>query len=792
MDELRLLKKGDYKVISKEELEIYFEKHKQLTSLSQLQKRFNISSKEISQFLDILISLEQEGKIILNEDNTCLSISDNYYLKHGIIKKSNRGNYYIKDNTGKRINLPYHSEQNVKAGDHVFVEEQEKNNSIKGYHEGLVVHKTGKPKMLKEGARILQAEIKKEIGNSNLYIIIDNKKIYVAPKNYNSAYPGDIVNVSILSDKKEAQVVDVIKRKNPFRVFKCEVIGEEKKWIPIGTTTFTINQIPNESVQVGDKVIASIGEKTKDGYNIEILQKLMEKNHFESMVDNILLDYGFNISFSQKAMTEAYKIPTIISTAEKHKRKDLRSIPTFTIDSEDAKDLDDAVSIEKVGDYYKLYVSIADVSYYVKPEMFLFKEALNFGTSIYPPGMVKPMLPKELSNGICSLSPNKDRLTKTCEFLLDKTGNVLDSQVYNSIINSNCKMSYEKVNRLLEGKEIVEEYLPYYNNLKDMYQLANLLQNKRLERGFICLESEELKIEVDSHGNPIKIKENAKGPAQLLIENFMVLTNAFISEYAYWLDIPFVYRNHEPPETQKARQIEHNLYSLNQRIKRLSNIQEPKVLQKVLLNLMQGRTKEEAKYISDIFLKSFSRAYYADINKGHYGLALNYYGTFTSPIRRASDLLNHMFIEEVINPKEKNHALEEVKENLEVICSHISKQEQNAELAEIDINSKLLYQLGLQYKDKPLNGTVTFLTDSMMYIKTEEQIPGFVPLNKKFKYDIYKKAVRDCKNNFTYHIGSKIPIRLSQEQKNGNVLVFFIDKSRLDQEKQLVKRREKK
>ena len=780
-------------MINKEELENYFEKHKQLTSLSKLQKRFNISSENISQFLDILISLEQEGKIILNEDSTCLSISDDYYLKHGIIKKSNRGNYYIKDSTGKRINLPTtHSKQDIKAGDHVFVEEQEKSNSVKGYHEGLIIHKTTKPKQPKEETRIFQSEIKKETGTSNLYIIVDNKKLYIAPKNYNSAYPGDIVNASILSDKKEAQVVDVIQRKNPVRVFKCEKVGKEKKWIPIGTTPFTINQAPKESFQVGDKIIASIKEKTKGGYNIEILQKLIEKNSFESMVDNILLDYGFNISFSQKAIDEVYKIPMIISTKEKQKRKDLRSIPTFTIDSEDAKDLDDAVAIEKIGNYYKLYVSIADVSHYVKPEMFLFKEALNLGTSVYPPGMVKPMLPKELSNGICSLNPNKDRLTKTCEFLLDETGNILDSQVYNSIINSNCKMSYEKVNKLLEGKEIVEEYLPYYNYLKDMYQLANLLQNKRLERGFICLESEELKIEVDSNGNPIKIKDADKGPAQLLIENFMVLTNAFISEYAYWLDIPFVYRNHEPPETQKARQIEHNLYFLNQRIKRLSNIQEPKVLQKVLLRLMQGTTKEEAKYISDIFLKSFSRAYYANINKGHYGLALNYYGTFTSPIRRASDLLNHMFIEEVINPKEKNHALEEVKENLEAICSHISKQEQNAELAEIDITSRLLYQLGLQYKDKPLNGTVGFITDSMMYIKTDEQIPGFIPLNKKFKYDMDKKEVRDCKNNYIYRIGSKIPILLSQEQKNGNILAFFIDKSRLDQQKQLVKRREKK
>ncbi len=486
------------------------------------------------------------------------------------------------------------------------------------------------------------------------------------------------------------------------------------------------------------------------------------------------------------------KISTTIPAEEIKKRKDLRLLPTFTIDSEDAKDLDDAVSIEKVGSNYKLYVSIADVSYYVRPSMALFKEAIELGTSVYPPGLVYPMLPQKLSNEVCSLNPNEDRLTKTCEILLDKEGNVLDYQIYNSVINSNYKMSYQKVNKLLEGKEIVEEYLPYYHNLIEMYQLSNLLQNKRLNQGFLCLESEDIKIKIDSSGNPIQIEENDKGPAQLLIENFMVLTNTCVSEYAYWLDIPFVYRNHEPPEAQKARQLESNLSVLHQKIKRISNIQEPKMLQKVLLSLIEGTTKEEAKYISDIFLKSFSKAYYSNMNKGHYGLALDFYGTFTSPIRRASDLLNHLFMEEIINPNEKIDNLESIKENLELICSHISLQEENAEHVEADINAKLLYQLGLQYKDKTLDGKIVFLTDSMMYIKTEQQIPGFILLNKKYKYDFVKKEVRDCKNGFTYHIGNSIPIRLEREQKNGSILAFHIDKSKLEQEKQLIKRRDKK
>src|SRR5699024_5056223 len=160
-----------------------------------------------------------------------------------------------------------------------------------------------------------------------------------------------------------------------------------------------------------------------------------------------------------------------------------------------------------------------------------------------------------------------------------------------------------------------------------------------------------------------------------------------------------------------------------------------------------------------------SKAYYSNMNKGHYGLALDFYGTFTSPIRRASDLLNHLFMEEIINPNEKIDNLESIKENLELICSHISLQEENAEHVEADINAKLLYQLRLQYKDKTLDGKIVFLTDSMMYIKTEQQIPGFILLNKKYKYDFVKKEVRDCKNGFTYHIGNSIPIRLEREQK---------------------------
>jgi VacB/RNase II family 3'-5' exoribonuclease len=433
-----------------------------------------------------------------------------------------------------------------------MIKRKMENSKHNKYHEGNIVRVV---KQVNEeehnGISLIKGTLERDYDSNKLFLRKDNHKYFVTTGKTASAYPFDVVTILINSVTKEIEVKDIIKRKHDKHVFECIEKNGVKKWSPVGTEYFEIEEKPRERDQIGQRVLASL-TKVDDKYTINIEKEINAKTKIEKVVVSSLLEHGFNTSFSTRALNEAEKVAI---SKDNFPRRDLRNLETFTIDSYHAKDLDDAISLTREKDNFILYVSIADVSFYVRPGMQLFEEALTKTTSIYPANTVSPMLPTILSNNACSLNPNEDKYALTLKVILDSMGNTKDFEILPSIIRSNLKMSYEKVDNLLLGKDKPLEYLPHYKTLINMYHLANLLQNKRLEKGMLGLEGIDINFDIDDLGNPLSINERFKGPASMMIENFMLLANQTVADFAYYLGIPFVYRNHEGPDFSKRKNL---------------------------------------------------------------------------------------------------------------------------------------------------------------------------------------------------------------------------------------------
>ena len=744
-------------MVTKEQVEQYFLKHRQEIDIIKLLHYFEVSKKDTSTFLDILVELEKKGKILLTENNKYLPVSSDFYLKNGVVKKSNRGNYYIDLGKGRRINIT-HVNQDINRGDSVFVEKIMPAKSIHiKYQEGTVIRKIEKPN-LSTNTILKKAIVERESSSSQLYVKVENDKIYLKKSGCNSAYPGDTVTVLVseYDNNTKAEVKEVINRKQDSHVFECRIKNGMKYWAPIGTEFFEIIQKPAENLEVGTRVIANIKEKVASSYNIEILDRITSLSPLELEIKSALSEHHFDYDFLNNIIEESKQIKPK-EKSNSNERVDLRGLETFTIDSLNAKDLDDAISLEKIGTHYRLYVHIADVSSYIKPDNIIYEEALKRTTSIYMANYVVPMLPSKLSNEMCSLNPDEDRLTKTCMMDIDENGKVINFEIYKSIIRSDCKMSYDKVDALLTGKEIDPSYLPFYKTLMNMYQLAQILQKKRYDRGDFCLQIDEVIVNTDEYDNPLALENRFFGPSAMMIENFMLLANITVADYAYWLELPFVYRNHDTPLRSKAKNIEHMILDMNPNERECKNIQNSKYLQQKIYSILNGKNIEEKKQISKIFLKNFMHAYYSEEPLGHYGLSLDRYATFTSPIRHAPDLLNHTFLDQVLcNEPPRN--LSAIKEKLKEICKYLSDRQKEAETVEKEIDFYLIKQYAEKYVNHPLHAKINYMDEEGLYIKTENTIPGFIPTNKNYFYQKEHHTFYDAKEKNIYHTGDDIEV----------------------------------
>ena len=502
----------------------------------------------------------------------------------------------------------------------------------------------------------------------------DMEDVFIPSKSVNGALNGDTVLINIFKPKTnerraEGKIVKVLKRDKDtiVGIFQKSrnfgfVVPDDKKF----DTDIFISKNKCLNARNNDKVVAKIIKYPEKGKNAEgeIVEVLGNIDLAGVDMLSVIKEFDLPNEFPLPVTLEAMGIPQEIDKKDIKNRKDFRDIhPIFTIDGEDAKDLDDAVFVQKNEDgTYLLEVHIADVSYYVKEDSILDKEAIKRGTSVYMFDRVVPMLPFELSNGICSLNAGEDRFALSCIMEIDSSGNVISSDVCKSVIRVTERMSYTDVYKIITNsdEEIVKKYEKYISCFKDMEELAHILKDRRLKQGYLNLDIPESKIVLDDNGKAIEVKKYELNFANEIIEQFMLTANETVAEKFYWLEAPFIYRVHEEPELEKINEANKFLFNIGYKIKASKDNIRPKVFAEVLEKI---KDTEYEKVISTLILRALKIARYEAENKGHFGIASKYYCHFTSPIRRYPDLFIHRIISEYI--KNGYHLNEERIQELE-------------------------------------------------------------------------------------------------------------------------------
>ena len=623
----------------------------------------------------------------------------------------------------------------------------------------------------KEG--FVKGEISISSGNFGFLDINGQASVFIPGAYLNTAMNGDTVLVRILKEssdnkKREGEVYKVIKRNRDV------IVGVFEHNLSFGFVRPRNSPkdiyIPKKLIKgakTGDLVAVKVDfwgdeERKPEGGIVSILGSPKDT---EALISSLLLNEGIEEKFPNEVLQELDKIDEDFSD-ELENRKDLRHLDIITIDGSDAKDLDDAVYVEKTEDGYKLFVSIADVSYYVRENTELDTEALKRGNSIYLVDRVIPMLPRKLSNNLCSLNPNEDKLTFTVEMDLDKRGKVIKNDFYKSVIKSKYRMTYENVNTILEKDEDLEEYRKLYDKyrkidemLKNMLELSKIIRSNKKRRGSIDFELPEIKVVLDENKAVKDIVLRSRGEAERIIEDFMVIANETVAEKLFWEEIPAIYRVHEDPDKAKVQALNETLIKFGYSLKGLEEIHPGK-----FQNIIERTTGlPEGYLIHKLILRAMQRARYANKNLGHFGLASKYYLHFTSPIRRYSDLIVHRMlgrsIEKFMSEKEKA----KYGANFEAIASSISRTERLADKLEEDsVKIKLIEymqdKIGQVYVAR-LSG----MNKNKIFMELENHIEvvyNVTTARDNFIYDEENFKIVDKRNNESYTMGSTMKVSI--------------------------------
>lgn len=560
--------------------------------------------------------------------------------------------------------------------------------------------------------------------NNKLYFELDNKRYYKEKEELNNALDGDIIAVS----RKGKHIVKIIERTKEELILEVVEIEGVKQLEPIllpgkGKIKVRISSNDMKHLKIGDRIKARISLDETDGvYEADYINTIGNIKDNDIDLISIATKHGFSIEFSEEALRETRNIPQTVNINDYKDRYDFtKRFKTFTIDCDNTKDMDDAVSIMKneKGNYI-LAVHIAHVSHYVKRGSALNKEAYERALSAYPANSVIPNLPPELSNGICSLNPNVPRLTRTCIMEISKTGELLNYKFVNSIIESKKKMSYSEVNKVLDEGIVDDEYLPFLNDLTTFKELSDILTLKRKSEGMLTFIEHENNFIEDKDGNIISIEEKNNGTAGKMIENAMILYNYCESSYLNFIIGTSINRVHDSPDQDKLMDAFDKIHNLGYNLPKIGSMTTAQYIQ-TILNMYQN--ENDYPIISDIILKALPRAHYSIYPTGHFGLGLDFYTHSTSPIRRYPDLKAQQIIDSYEQGK-----LYEIEDNntLEAICEHCSMKEQEAEALEREVELIKMLKYVERHKDKNYYGIITDIDNERAYLKTITNIPGYI------------------------------------------------------------------
>ncbi len=608
------------------------------------------------------------------------------------------------------------------------------------------------------------------------------EEIYISKENSYNALNGDTVAIKIISEKEadkkaEGKIVKIVRHEKDTVVGTFQknrnfgfVVPDDKNF---GTDIF-ISKSHWGKARNNHKVLVKIIKYPEKGKNAEgeIIEILGGVNEAGVDMLSLIRQYELPYKFPEEVVSEAKAFGNKINEKNLEGRRDLRQDIIFTIDGEDAKDLDDAIHVEKLTNgNYRLDVHIADVSNYVREKTELDKEAYLRGTSIYMLGRVIPMLPRELSNGICSLNAGEDRFTLSCSMEITPRAKVVSSDIYKAVIRVTERMSYTDVQKILDrsDEKILKRYEKYISHFDLMAELANILKDKRRENGYLNLDIPESKIILDENGVAIDVKKYETYFANEIIEQFMLIANETVAERFYWLQAPFIYRNHEAPDLDKVKDLNKTLYNFGYKIKiSKEEIIYPNEFAKILDEV---KGKEEEKVVSNIILRTLRVAKYEAENKGHFGIASKYYCHFTSPIRRYPDLFIHRIISKYLETnymvndfwvKKYEKRAEKRAENCserERVATKVEREAEDIKKAEF-MESKI----GEEYE-----GIVSSVTNFGIFVELDNTVEGLIRYEKLGnEYFIYNEETRQAigeNSGKVYKIGDKVKIRVAYANK---------------------------